>query len=164
MSDFEALSLIISSLAVLISIISLIRTKKLAEEQIKLAEEQLELEKFTAELSKLQIENIAVEKANKTKPKFNVSLTKISKSYNFYISNTGQGSAYNVNFELVNCENSPLFTSELLAIFPYQEMKPSSRIKLLASSHMNNPIKYQSKISWEDESGNKYEDIFWTSL
>lgn len=157
MSNFEALSLIISSLAVVISIISLIRTKKLAEEQ-------LELEKFTAELSKLQIENIAVEKADKTKPKFNVSLTKIGKSYNFYISNTGQGSAYNVNFELVNCENSPLFTSELLAIFPYQEMKPSSRIKLLASSHMNKPIKYQSKISWEDESGNKYEDIFWTSL
>lgn len=157
MSNFEALSLVISSLAVLISIISLIRTKKLAEEQ-------LELEKVTAELSRLQIENIAVERADKTKPKFNVSLIKIGKSHNFYISNTGQGSAYNINFELVNCEDSPLFTSELLDIFPYQEMKPNSRIKLSASLYLNSPIKYQSKLSWEDEMGNKYEDMFWTSL
>ena len=93
-----------------------------------------------------------------------MSLTKLKKAYNFYISNTGQGSAYNVNFELIDCEDSPLFTSELIDIFPYQEMKPSSRIKLLASLHMNSHSKYQSRLSWEDESGNRYEEVFWTSL
>lgn len=157
MSKFEMLSLIISILAVGISTISLVRTRKLAKEQ-------LELERITAELSKLQIENIAEEKIIKTKPKFNVSLKKMGSSYNFYISNTGQGSAYNVNFELIDCENSPLFTSELLDMFPYQKMKPGSRIKLLASLSFNSPIKYQSKLSWEDENSNRYEEIFWTSL
>ncbi len=157
MSKFEVLSLIISILAVGISTVSLVRTRKLAKEQ-------LELEKITAELSRLQIESIAEEKINKTKPKFNVSLTKMGKSYNFYISNTGQGSAYNLNFELVDCEDSPLVTSELLDMFPYQEMKPGSRIKLLASLNYNSPSKYQSKLSWEDETSNKYEEIFWTSL
>lgn len=157
MSKFEVLSLIISILAVMISTLSLIRTRELAKEQ-------LELEKVTAELSRLQIEGITEQKTNKTKPKFNVSLTKLGKAYNFYISNTGQGSAYNVNFELIDCEDSPLFTSELIDIFPYQEMKPSSRIKLLASLHMNSHSKYQSRLSWEDESGNRYEEVFWTSL
>ena len=157
MSKFEVLSLIISILAVGISTISLVRTRSLAKEQ-------LELERVTAELSRLQIESITEQKKDKAKPKFNVSLTKLGKSYNFYISNTGQGSAYNVNFELIDCEDSPLFTSELIDIFPYQEMKPSSRIKLLASLHMNSPSKYQSKISWDDENGSKYEEIFWTTL
>ena len=157
MSKFEVLSLIISILAVGISTISLMRTRELAKEQ-------LELERITAELSRLQIESLAEEKINKTKPKFNVSLTKMGKSYSFYISNTGQGSAYNVNFELIDCEDSPLFTSELIDMFPYQEMKPGSRIKLLASLHFNSPSKYQSKLSWEDESSNKNEEIFWTSL
>ncbi|WLP93867.1 hypothetical protein [Psychrobacter sp. M13] len=157
MSKFEVLSIIISILAVGISTISLVRTRKLAKEQ-------LELERITAELSRLQIESIAEEKTNKTKPKFNVSLTKMGKSYNFYISNTGQGSAYNVNFELIDCEDSPLFNSELIDMFPYQEMRPGSRIKLLASLHFNSPSKYQSKLSWEDENGNKNEEIFWTSL
>ena len=157
MSAFEVLSLVTSILAVVLSTISLMRTRELAKEQ-------LELEKVTAELSKLQIESITEQKTNQTKPKFNVSLTKLGKAYNFYISNTGQGSAYNVNFELIDCEDSPLFTSELIDIFPYQEMKPSSRIKLLASLHISSPSKYQSRISWEDESGNKNEDIFWTSL
>ena len=106
MSKFEILSLLISSLAVMISTVSLMRTRKLANEQ-------LELEKVTAELSRLQIERIAEEKSNKSKPKFNVNLTKLGKSYSFYISNTGQGSAYNVNFELIDCEDSPLSLHDL---------------------------------------------------
>lgn len=157
MSAFEVLSLVTSILAVVLSTISLMRTRELAKEQ-------LELEKVTAELSKLQIESITEQKTNQTKPKFNVSLTKLGKAYNFYISNTGQGSAYNVNFELIDCEDSPLFNSELIDMFPYQEMRPGSRIKLLASLHFNSPSKYQSKLSWEDENGNKNEEIFWTSL
>ena len=157
MSNFEVLSLFISTLAVLIATVSLIRTRTLAKEQ-------LELERVTAQLSKLQIESITETKINSTKPKFNVSLTKLGKSYNFYISNTGQGSAYNVSFELIDCENSPLSTGEILDIFPYQEMKPSSRIKLIASIHIGSPIKYQSKITWQDENGKKYEDVFWTTI
>ena len=157
MSKFEVLSLIISILAAIISTISLVRTRELAKEQ-------LELEKVTAELSRLQIESITEQKTEKTKPKFNVKLIKLGEIYKFFISNKGQGSAYNVNFELIDCEDSPLFDSELTEIFPYQEMKPSSEIKLLASLHMNSPSKYQSRISWEDKSGKKHDEIFWTSL
>ncbi|MDO2950417.1 hypothetical protein M8828_18870, partial [Aeromonas simiae] len=101
MSKFEILSLLISTLAAVISCVSLVRTRKLAKEQ-------LELERVTAELSRLQIESIAEEKADKTKQKFNVNLTKLGNPYSFYISNTGQGSAYNVDFELIDCNDRPL--------------------------------------------------------
>lgn len=156
MSQFEIISTLVSVLAIIISSISLVRTRKLAKEQ-------LELEKITANLSQLQIENLAEEKANKNKPNFNVTLSKLGKSYYFYISNTGQGSAYNVKFELVNCEDSPLISSELEDMFPHPEMKNNSRIKLIAAIHMSSPRKYQVKLSWEDSNKNQCDEVFWVS-
>lgn len=157
MSKFEVLSLLISTLAAAISCVSLVRTRKLAKEQ-------LELERVTAELSRLQIESIAEEKSDKTKPKFNVNLTKLAKSYNFYISNTGRGSAYNVDFELIECNDSPLLTNELQDMFRHQEMKPNSRIKIMAAIHMGSPKKYQVKLTWESADGKKYNEIFWPTM
>ena len=104
------------------------------------------------------------EKSDKTKPKFNVNLTKLGKSWNFYISNTGRGSAYNVDFELIECNDSPLLTNELQDMFPHQEMKPNSRIKLMAAIHMGSPRKYQVKLTWESADGKKYNEIFWPTM
>lgn len=156
MSEYEIISSVVSLLAIIISFVSLARTRKLAKEQ-------LELERITAELSKLQIENIKQQKAEITKPKFNVSLNKLGTSYYFYISNTGQGSAFNVNFELVDCECSPL-VSDADEKFPHPEMKPNTRVKLLAAIAMGSPLKYQAKITWKDLENNNHSEIFWVTL
>lgn len=157
MSKFEILSLLISTLAAVISCVSLVRTRKLAKEQ-------LELERVTAELSRLQIESIAEEKADKTKQKFNVNLTKLGNPYSFYISNTGQGSACNVDFELIDCNDRPLSTRELQDMFPHQEMKPNSRIKLMTAIHLGSPKKYQVRLTWENADGEKYDETFWPTM
>lgn len=155
MSSFETLTLLVSLLAVIISTISLVRTRKLAKEQ-------LELERVTAELSRLQIQSLEEDRESKTKPKFNVTLSKLGKSSFFYISNTGQGTAYEVNFELVDCEDSPL-TSDLSEKFPHPEMKPNSRVKLIAAMHLGSPSKYQVKLSWKNSSGENQSETFWVT-
>ncbi len=156
MSKYEIISTLVSVLAIIVSTISLVRTRKLAKEQ-------LELERVTAELSRLQIEGIEQEKAEKTKPNFNVTLSKLGKSYYFYITNTGQGTAYNVNFELVDCEDSPL-TSDVSEKFPHPEMKLNSRVKLIAAIHMQSPLKYQAKVTWQDAERKNHDEIFWLTL
>ncbi|UXD87658.1 hypothetical protein [Thalassolituus hydrocarboniclasticus] len=156
MSEYEILSLLISILAVVVSAVSLVRTRKIAKEQ-------LELEKVTAELSRLQIDSLNEEKSNKDKPSFNVTLTKLGKSYNFYISNTGQGSAYNVNFELVDCEDSPL-CNDVEDKFPLPEMKPNSRVKLIAAIHMGSPLKYQVRLSWQNKEGENFNESHWITM
>ncbi|MDO6775611.1 MULTISPECIES: hypothetical protein [unclassified Shewanella] len=156
MSKYEIISSLVSLLAIVVSSVSLIRTRKLAKEQ-------LELERVTAELSKLQIESIELEKADKIKPKFNVSLTKLGKSYSFYISNTGQGSAFDVRFELVDCENSPL-CSDVEEKFPHPEMKPNTRVKLIAAICLGSPLKYQAKITWKDLEKESHEELFWVTV
>jgi len=125
--------------------------------------EQLELEKITAQLSQLQIDKLAEEKANKNKPNFNVTLSKLGKSYYFYISNTGQGTAFDLNFELIDCKDIPLIPSELDDKFPHPEMKNNSRIKLIAAIHMQSPTKYQVKLSWKDSDENQLNEVFWVS-
>ena len=155
MSNFETLTLLVSLLEVIISTISLVRTRKLAKEQ-------LELERVTAELSRLQIQSLEEDRESKTKPKFNVTLSKLGKSSFFYISNTGEGTAYEVNFELVDCEDSPL-TSDLSEKFPHPEMKPNSRVKLIAAMHLGSPSKYQVKLSWKNSSGENQSETFWVT-
>ncbi|WP_220721339.1 hypothetical protein [Agarivorans litoreus] len=156
MSKYEIISTLVSLLAIVVSSVSLVRTRKLAKEQ-------LELERVTAELSRLQIEGIEQEKAEKIKPKFNVTLSKLGKSYYFYITNTGQGTAYDVNFELVDCEDSPL-TSDVPEKFPHPEMKPNSRVKLIAAIHMQSPLKYQAKVTWKDSEKENHDETFWLTL
>lgn len=155
MSGYEALSLFVSVIAVVISTVSLVRTRELAKEQI-------ELERVTAELSKLQIQALQEDRKSKTKPKFNVTLSKLGKSSFFYISNTGEGAAYDVNFELIDCEDSPL-TGDFPEKFPHPEMKTNSRVKLMAAMHMGSPLKYQVKLSWKNESEDQQSEIFWVT-
>lgn len=101
MTLYEMLTLFASIIAIVISAASLVRTRKLAAEQ-------LELERITAELSRLQIKSIEEEENLKTKPQLNVAITKLGSSSHFIISNTGKGSAYMVCLELIDCKDNPL--------------------------------------------------------
>lgn len=156
MTPYELLTLLASVIAVIISAVSLVRTRKLAAEQ-------LELERITAELSRLQIKSLEEQEVLKTKPQLNVAITKIGNSTNFIISNTGKGSAYDVNLELVDCPDNPLITSDADEKLPSPEMRPNSRIKLLAAMHMSSPLTYQVKLTWRESSGEQQSEIHWVS-
>ncbi|WKW33925.1 hypothetical protein KIH13_09450 [Pseudomonas viridiflava] len=155
MTPYELLTLSVSVVAIIISTVTLVRTRKLASEQ-------LALERITAELSGLQIKNLEENEKLKTKPQLNVAITKLGGSNYFIVSNTGRGSAFNVDFELIDCLASPL-GSDVNHILPYSEMKPSSRFKLLASMYMGSPLKYQVKLTWQEASGDELSEIHWVS-
>ncbi len=155
MTAYELLTLLASVIAVIISAVSLVRTRKLAAEQ-------LALERITAELSRLQIKSFEEQEVLKTKPQLNVAITKIGSSTNFIISNTGKGSAYDVDLEIVDCPDNPL-TSDADEKLPSPEMRPNSRIKLLAAMHMSSPLTYQVKLTWRESSGKQQSEIHWVS-
>ncbi len=155
MTMYELLTLLASIVAVVISAVSLVRTRKLAAEQLELA-------RVTAELSRLQIKEISEQDALKTKPQLNVAITKIGNSSNFIISNTGQGSAFDLNMELIDCQDSPLL-NDVNEKLPCPEMKPNSRIKLLAAMHLSSPLTYQVKLLWKELSGEQKAETYWVS-
>jgi len=154
MSLFETLTLLISVLAIVVSTVSLVRTRKISEEQLK-------LERITAELSAHQIKEIEEQKSLKNKAGMNVRINKLGDVSEFVIANNGQGSAYDVDFELVDCDDNPLYDAQYK--LPHQVLKPRSVIKLRAAFHMSSDMKYQAKVSWRDEGGAMQDEIFWVS-
>ncbi|QYM67282.1 hypothetical protein K1X80_19990 [Pseudomonas sp. So3.2b] len=151
--SYEDLTLLVSLLAIVISTVSLVRARRLGEEQLK-------LEKITAELSAYQIKEIEERALLKDRPAIKVRLSKLGNRSEFVVANAGQGSAYDINFELVDCSDSPLYDAE--SKLPYPELRPSSTFKLGAAFHMGSPVQYQVKVTWRDSRGLQ-EDVFWVS-
>jgi hypothetical protein len=75
------------------------------------------------------------------------------------ITNTGGGSAYKLDFELINPPENPIPCGEL-NIFPWEELKPRQSIKLIAAFHANSPSKFRVGLLWNDASGNAQKELF----
>lgn len=153
----EILTLSVSLISVIIAVKSLVRTQKIATEQLK-------LEKITAQLAEKQITQIDDAAHEKTQPKLHVDLTKLGKNYKFLIANRGDGSAYNLTFELIDCPDSPLSQSEVSEKFPYPELKSQARVKLIAAIHMSSPRTYLVRLKWADTNGTESSEDFHVSL
>ena len=163
MTSYEFLTLVTAIVALIVSTISLIRSRKLAEDQLKLVEEQLKLEQVTAELSRLQIKIIAEQDSLKTKPLLNVAITKTGTSSYFVIANRGQGSALDLDMELVDCLENPLM-NEVNQKLPFPKLRPNVPIKLRAAFHMSSALKYQVKLTWREIGDDeRKEEVFWVS-
>ena len=91
-------------------------------------------------------------------PRLNVKLKKNSSDngYRFYIKNTGNDVAYNVDFKLLlkNKEHSPL-TSEVNEIFPIAELHPGDEVSTLAAISMGMGSKFNAELTWETSNGEK---------
>ncbi len=158
--SYENLSLLISLLAVIVSLVSLVRSRRLGEEQIKLSKEQLKLEAITAELARYQIKEIEEKALLKDKPIIGAALVRMAGSGEFVIVNSGQGNAYDLNFELIGPGSNVLYDAE--EKLPCLELRSNSKLKLKASFHIGSPSVYQAKISWRDSEGLQ-EDTLWLS-
>ena len=164
MTNYEIIAISCSILAIIIAFASFIRARKVAQEQCKLAKQQLELEKVTAKLSNMQIEEMIELNANKIKPFFNVSFNRVDNSKGYFcIENIGQGIAYNVNFDLIDCLKSPISSNKLKEL-PFLELEPLSTFQLIASVAYEYPTTYQVKLIWQDSEDNEYDKIFLVQL
>lgn len=154
MTIYETLTLLASLLALVVSTVSLVRGRKLGQVQEDLA-------KITSELARRQIDSLDFAQQEKAVPQLGVHITALAKSSFFIITNAGQGSAFNVDLELIDCSDKPLVTAHDL--LPYPELKPRSTVKLLASFHLSSPRRYQAKLRWTTESGGSESEVFWVS-
>lgn len=139
MTIYEWISLGFSFVALVVAIASWLKSNKLA---------------------KLQIQELEDKKRLKDKPKLNLAIHKTGKGRYFVVSNTGDGSAYDLNFKLIDCNDSPLMdTSSKL---PHPELKPSSAIKLSTVFYLNSPVKYQVELAWQEKGSDAVQkEIFW---
>ena len=156
MTTYEIVSLIVSLVAVVIALVSLVRTRKVASQQI-------ELERVTAELSAKQLDILNAEEKSLSKAQIDVELEGFDSDYHFIITNVGGAEARNVTFKIEGEEN-PLIESEYQDKIPIPSLRPGKSIQLIAALDIGSSSKYNAVVSWQDPDGSAQHDEFFLAL
>ena len=142
MSDFEKLSLVISIVALIISVVSIVRARKTQSAF-------LEFEKIHVELSKKQLQDLDEIESNKNKTNLSVNIYDGS----MYIKNRGNTVATEITIDFSNPEDDCIIVSEKDKL-PYPMLNPSEEFKLIASYDTSEaPQLVPIKMKWKNMDG-----------
>jgi hypothetical protein len=154
MSRYEVLSFLLAVVAIVVSVVSLIRTRKIQEKQ-------LEFQKIAADLSAKQLEIIRREES----ARINVRLEKTGTSYKFVIANEGKAVARDIHFSIDGLSgDNPLSPAEYAEKIPIPALHPGSSTTLIAVIHMRSARRYTVRVRWSNPDGSQVSDDIFTSL
>ncbi|TQV65687.1 hypothetical protein FKG94_28215 [Exilibacterium tricleocarpae] len=133
MNNFEIITTLISVLAVVISTISLIRTRKQAKKL-------MEYERLHAEVSRRQLAEMDEVKSQKNKTSLVAEIEHYPENHasSFVIMNNGISDATNIYFSLTEeNESNPIVQKSLENKTPYQLLRPGEYYDIAASFPIN---------------------------
>jgi len=151
MTKYEILTLAVSLLAIIVSAVSLVRTRKIAAQQ-------LDLEKITAELSKKQLEKIIKSDEDALKASVEVVLQSSGNNNELIICNNGRAEAKNVSIKVLG-DYDPTVKGDFDSKIPIKSLRPGKRVSLFASGEFGTPSSYDIEVTWDNPNGEKCTDI-----
>lgn len=158
MTNYEPLTLLLSIIATVISLVSLVRTRRMQEEQLK-------LERITAELSQRQLDRMTLEAEESKKADVRVTLERNRNDFRFRIRNEGKAKAKDV-WVTLDSEGSdnPLVGSEYKNKIPIPFLSPDDEAFLIAAIHIGSSGKYTLSARWINEDGSQSRKEFFLSV
>jgi hypothetical protein len=155
MSQFEILTLVVSCLAVILSVHTL-------WEQRKLQREANELQRVTAELAKRQLEQLEEQDAARNRAYLAVDLYKQGNSHRLRVSNVGNVDALNIRLELEVPQNSesPLAKEEYAQKFPVKRLNIGGSVSLLCGIYLDSPPCIEGVLFWSNPDGTEAREEF----
>ena len=146
MSNFEIVSILLSSTALVISLLSIVRSRKMQAEFLR-------LEKVHVELSRKQLNEIELNESNKGKTQLAISI----QDGNIVLYNEGSAKAKDIELEFSKDEDNELVRGELSKL-PYPILNPSEEFKLVAAyNNKQAPSVFAIKVKWVNQDGSKGE-------
>jgi hypothetical protein len=150
MTPYEITSSLIAIVALVISVVSLVRARKVQAKQ-------LEFEAITAALAKKQLE--LLEKGEQTQEQAHVTaeLVKVGRTdYRFVIMNQGVAIASDVTFEIdPTSPDNPLVTNECAGKLPYPSLQPGQSFTLIAALSFDSAMSYNTQLKWKNPDGSQ---------
>jgi hypothetical protein len=151
MSKYEILTLVVSILAIIVSAVSLVRTRKIAAQQ-------LDLERITAELSKKQLERIIASEEDALKASVEVGLNSSGNNNELLICNNGKAEAKNVSIKVLG-DYDPTVNGDFESKIPIKSLRPGKSVSLIAVSEFGTPSSFEIEVTWENPNGEKCTDV-----
>lgn len=146
MTTFELYSLLVSILAVFVSVIALIRTRIISKKQ-------LELEQATADLSTKLLQQMEEAELEKTRAYIDLRLINNSPNNQYlFITNTGQAEAKNIDIKILG-DDYPFLKGEFDHRIPIENLKPDKKVQLWFSDEIKPIYSYDFEVSWENPNG-----------
>jgi hypothetical protein len=159
MSNFELVSLVLSCLAVLVSLV-------VWSGQRKLQREANELQRFTAELSRKQLQLIKEQEQTRFAAKLSLSLVMDGKGYKLVLSNKSSADAIAVDLRPTGAtaQDSFLIKSDLEAKLPIKRLRAGEEVRFLAALHLGTPSVNHFHVTWQNADGTTAMEDFAVSL
>lgn len=145
MTYFETLSLLIPWLALAISIYTF-------TQQRKLQKEANDLQRATSELAKRELEMLERETHDKRHAKLSLKLAGKQGAHLLVLRNIGTVPATNVRIESIG-QPSPLVRHQIESMFPLEQVRPDTEIRLGAAIYYESPPKFGVRLLWNDPDG-----------
>jgi len=152
MPNVDQLSLFVSIVAVVISAVALVRSRKIAEKQ-------LELEQHQADLARKQLEQIAQQERQAELAAVDVQLEGYGTTYELIIQNLGQAEARNVDIQWTS-EPPRFYDGEVDSKLPIRRLKPGGNLSMRIALHLSSPRSYEGRITWSNADGSGAADEF----
>ena len=156
------LEIIISLLALLISVVVLVRSRTFNQQQI-------DLQRVVSDLAQKQLDilNAEEKKSQITKhTNIHIEIVPHSNAHKFLVTNTGEYPAREVEFELEpqGGRPNPLIQSDYDGKFPIPILQPGNSVGVLAGFHMGSATAVLVKLRWKEEGDNPWEIETFISL
>lgn len=154
----EIINPLISIIAVIISLIALVRGRKNSKKLI-------ELEEIHAQLSRKQLEEYENREAESLKASLVVNLRSEGSSGKFIIQNNGPAVAKNIYFSLTEeGDHNPLEGGDFEKKIPYPLLNPGESYHFLASFPLAvTQMIYGVDLRWHTEDGTQHKKTFMAS-
>jgi hypothetical protein len=134
-------------LALVISIISFIDSKKISKVQSRLSEMEEKLKQY-------ELEEKERERDESTKACVEARVYKISKGeYAMKVWNSGQATAYNVDFSIPDDLKDLVFRHKV----PFEMLEPGKSFEEHVVVYMGMPNKFRVKTMWSNNEGNQFK-------
>jgi hypothetical protein len=159
MSAYEALSIIISCIAALVSLV-------VWGGQRKLQREANDLQRATSELSKKQLEILQREEKGQNTARLSFALERDGNGFRFFLRNISDVDAKDIQLELLleRPEDNPLIKSDFNQKIPVKRLQPGESVSLMAALHLGSPTAFNARISWTNPNGLRVEEDTFSAL
>jgi HAMP domain-containing protein len=146
--------LLVAIVALAVSVVSLVRARRVEGDQKS-------LRRVTEELTRKQLEAMGGQEIAAKRARVVASLEKTGQSsWKFFLTNYGPAVARHVTFELIDCEHSPLIRNDVAEKIPVRILQPGSQISLIAAITMGTPRALHAKVGWTNEDDTSTEKEF----
>lgn len=166
MTVYEIISSLLAVVAVVISLVSLVRTRRVAQAQVELQRKQVELQTEQAALARLQRGVLETELIKRNAADVRVYLASTTHGHSFFVQNVGPVDARDVSVSIVSrmTGKSPIVGTEATSKLPIKRLMPDHKIGLIAGLSFDTGTDFDVTTTWKDPNGETKTSRFDVSL